>query len=162
MEHPVVYVRKVRFSDTDIQGHVFNANYFVYFDDAVTDYLEALGLPYQEITGRGHDLVLVRAECDFRSSGAFGETLLSGVRVSRLGNTSITFGLRVEEEKTGRVVAEGLEVYVVLDHESRRPTPVPDYLRDAIGRLEKEHAGLTQGTPSAAPTGNGQRAASRP
>ncbi|MEW6486832.1 MAG: thioesterase family protein [Thermodesulfobacteriota bacterium] len=137
MEHPVKYVRKVRFSDTDIQGHVFNANYFVYFDDAVTDYLEALGLPYQEITRRGHDLVLARAECDFRSSGAFGETLLTGVRVARLGNTSVTFALRIEEEKTGRVVAEGVEVYVVLGHESRRPTPVPDYLREAVGRLEK-------------------------
>ncbi|MFU8858637.1 MAG: acyl-CoA thioesterase, partial [Deferrisomatales bacterium] len=106
-EYPVVYQRKVRFSDTDTQGHVFNANYFVYFDDAITDYLEALGLPYAELTRRGHDLVLARAECDFRSSGGFGETLVCGVRVTRVGNTSLTFGLRATEEATGRLVAEG-------------------------------------------------------
>jgi acyl-CoA thioester hydrolase len=141
VEYPVVYVRKVRFSDTDTQGHVFNPNYFVYFDDAITDYLEALGLPYAEITRRGHDLVVARAECDFRSSGAFGETLVVGVRVSRVGNTSLTFGLRATEEKTGRVVAEGVEVYVVLDRESHVPTPVPTYLREAVTRLEAGSAG---------------------
>lgn len=140
MEHRVVYVRKVRFSDTDTQGHVFNANYFVYFDDAITDYLDALGLPYAEMTRRGHDLVLARAECDFRSSGALGETLVVGVRVTRLGNTSLTFGLRVEEE-TGRLVAEGVEIYVVLDRKSRAPTPVPAYLREAVARLQGGPAG---------------------
>ncbi|MBE0618070.1 MAG: acyl-CoA thioesterase [Proteobacteria bacterium] len=141
MSYPVVYTRKVRFSDADLQGHVFNANYFVYFDDAVTDYLEALGLPYAAITARGHDLVLARAECDFRSSGAFGETLRVGVKVARVGNTSVTFRLRVEEETTRRVVAEGVEVYVVLDRESHRPTAVPSYLREAVARLQNGEAG---------------------
>ncbi len=141
MTYPVVYTRKVRFSDADPQGHVFNANYFVYFDDAVTDYLEAAGLPYAQITSRGHDLVLARAECDFRSPGAFGETLKVVVGVSRVGNTSVTFGLRVEEGCSGRLVAEGVEVYVVLDRKTHRPTAVPPYLREAIARLQGSAAG---------------------
>ena len=44
-----IYSRRVRFSDTDCQGHVFNANYFVYFDDAVTDFLEQAGIPYRPL-----------------------------------------------------------------------------------------------------------------
>lgn len=136
MTHPVRYTRKVRFSDTDCQAHVFNATYFVYFDDAITDYLEALGIPYAEMTRRGHDLVLGRAECDFRSSGTLGEELETRVGVERVGNTSIVFGLEVVEAATGRLVAQGREVYVVLDHAAKKPVPVPEYLREAIDRLQ--------------------------
>lgn len=132
MDTPVVYSRKVRFSDTDCQGHVFHVNYFVYFDDAVTDYFDALGLPHHLFLGRGHDLVLARAECDFRSSATLGETLDVRVEVEKIGTTSLVFALSIEEEKTGRRVAAGREVYVVLDTATRAPTPVPDYLRAAV------------------------------
>jgi len=136
MAAPVVYSRRVRFSDIDCQGHVFNANYMVYFDDAITDYMDALELPYAEMSRRGHDMVLVRAECDFRSSGELGETLQVGVRVSRIGTTSLTFALEITEGHTARRVAEGREVYVILDRPSRSPTPVPTYLREAVTRLQ--------------------------
>lgn len=136
MSYPVTYTRKVRFSDTDCQGHVFNVNYLVYFDDAITDYMDAVGLSHEEMTRRGHSMVLARAECDFRSSGVLGETLETGVIVERVGNTSFVFGLRIVEVTTNRLVAEGKEIYVVLDRETGRPTPVPDYIREAIGRLQ--------------------------
>ncbi len=126
------YRRKVRFSDTDCQGHVFNANYFVYFDDAITDFLEASGTPCPSIEARGHTLVLARAECDFRSAAVLGEVLRTRVTTERIGNTSVTFGLRIEEEGSGRLVAEGREVYVVLDRQTNRPCPVPAYLREAL------------------------------
>jgi len=127
-----MYRRKVRFSDTDCQGHVFNANYFVYVDDAITDYLEEVGLPYAEIVRRGHAMVLARAECDFRSAAALGETVEVAVSVSRLGNTSLTFGFAMVATGDGRTVAQGQEVYVILDHATGAPTPVPGYLRDAV------------------------------
>lgn len=136
MQYPVRYARRVRFSDIDCQAHVFNANYFVYFDDAITDYFDALGMPYEEITRRGHDVVLARAECDFRSSGALGEDLVTKVGVERVGNTSIVFALEIAEAGSGRVVAQGKEVYVVLDHATGKASPVPEYLRGAIDRLQ--------------------------
>lgn len=138
---PVRYTRKVRFSDTDCQAHVFNANYFVYFDDAITDYLDALGLPYAEMVRRGHDMVLARAECDFRSSGGLGETLATEVGVERVGNTSIVFALEVKDAATGRLVAQGREVYVVLDAASKESVSVPAYLREAIADLQGCEAG---------------------
>lgn len=140
MESKPTYQRKVRFSDSDCQGHVFNANYFVYVDDAVTDHLEDLGLPYAEIVRRGHDMVLARAECDFRSPGCFGETLSVAVRTERLGNTSVTFGFVIREAGSGRTVCEGREVYVILDRQTGRPAPVPDHLRDAIAAREDQPA----------------------
>ncbi len=136
MTYPIRYLRKVRYSDTDCQGHVFNANYFVYFDDAITDCFEALGLGVAELAARGHLLVVVRAECDFRSSAEVGETLVTEVAVARLGTTSVTFALRITEQKTGRLLAEGREVYVVLDRATGRPTAVPPYLADAVAALD--------------------------
>lgn len=132
MTDPEPYVRKVRFSDTDCQGHVFNANYFVYFDDALTDYMDALGVSYGRLAEEGHDLVMARAECDFRSSGELGESLVTAVRVERIGNTSITFALEMKDESSGRLIAQGKEVYVILDRSSGRPTTVPGYLRSAL------------------------------
>jgi len=78
----------------------------------------------------------VRAESDLRSSAELGETLRVGVRVSRIGNTSLTFGLRITEESASRLVAEGQEGYVILDRETGKPTPVPQYVREAVARLQ--------------------------
>jgi len=133
--NPFTYRRKVRFSDTDCQGVVFNANYLVYFDDALTDFLEAIGFPCTEIARRGHDVVTRRAECDFLSGAVLSETLGTSVQVEGIGATSIAFHLRVTEEITGRLVAEGREVYVVVDHATRQPVPVPGYLRCALERF---------------------------
>ena len=127
-----MYRRKVRFSDTDCQGHVFNANYFVYADDAITDFLEELGLIYAEMVSRGHDMVLARAECDFRSAATLGETVEVEVSVIRVGNTSFTLDFVATATGDGRVVARGKEVYVILDRTSGTPTPLPDYVRGAL------------------------------
>ncbi|WP_025323904.1 acyl-CoA thioesterase [Deferrisoma camini] len=132
MAPPFRHRQKIRFRDTDCQGHVFNANYFAYFDDAVTDFLEVRGVPYPLVTERGHDMVLVRAECDFRSSAVLGEELEIRVRVERFGRTSMTFVLEATEVGSGRTVAEGREVYVVLDRTTGRSCPVPEYLKDAL------------------------------
>lgn len=137
MREPVTYSRTVRFSDTDCQGHVFNANYLVYVDDALTDYLSAIGFPYAEISRRGYDLVLARAECDFRSTAVLGEVLDTEIRAERVGNSSIVFGFKIVLRGGERLVAEGKEVYVVLDGE-RRPTRVPEFLRAAIEALQGE------------------------
>ena len=130
MADPVIYKRKVRYSDSDVQGHVFNVNYFVYFDDAITDFMEVVeGKSCGEPT---YQIVLARAECDFRSAGKMGETLLTRVTVAKIGNTSITFDLEITEQLSGRIIARGVEIYVVVDAETMRPMPVPDALRTAL------------------------------
>ncbi len=130
MSHPVVYKRKVRFSDSDVQGHVFNANYFVYFDDAITDFMEQL--EGKSCGETDYEMVLARAECDFRAPGKMGKTLVTAVTVEKIGNTSITFAFDVSEEQSGRAIAHGLEIYVLVDAETMRPIAVPDKLRAAL------------------------------
>jgi acyl-CoA thioester hydrolase len=136
MEWPVTYPRKIRFSDTDAQGIVFNANYAVYIDDAITDFFDVAGLPWEEFTRSGHDSVLARSEIDFRSAGRLGEVLITGVRVGRVGTTSVTFELRTWEEATARTVIDARLVYVVVDPETHRPKPVPAFFVAAVERLQ--------------------------
>ena len=133
--YPVTYERRVRYSDTDLQGIVFNANYFRYFDDAITDYFGVLGLPHGVMIERGHDVVVAHAEADFKSGGTLGEDLIVGVRVSSFGNTSFAIDLRVEEAG-GRLVATGQQIYVIVDPTSFRPVEVPDYFKDAVAELQ--------------------------
>jgi len=87
------YRRKVRYSDTDPQGIVFNPNYLVYVDDALTDYFEASGLSFGSLAEKGIDPVVAHIECDFRSAGRIGEVLVTSVGVGGYGRTSMTFRL---------------------------------------------------------------------
>jgi YbgC/YbaW family acyl-CoA thioester hydrolase len=98
MDYPAPYHRKVRFSDSDAQAIVFNANYLTYIDDAISDYFDALEVDWNGMNERGYDMVLGRAELDFRSSGRKGETLVTGVRVASIGTSSVVFEITIWEE----------------------------------------------------------------
>jgi acyl-CoA thioester hydrolase len=136
MDYPVHYERRVRFSDSDAQGIVFNGNYFTYFDDTITDYFEALGIVWSELNERGYDMVLGRAEIDFRSAGQIGETLITGARVVHIGTSSVVFELHTWESESGRTVVRGKEIQVMLDHATFEKTAVPDWFIEAVERLQ--------------------------
>jgi acyl-CoA thioester hydrolase len=136
MDYPVIYERKVRFSDSDAQGIVFNGNYLTYFDDAITDYFDALGIAWNDFNQRGYDMVLGRAEIDFRSAARVGEVLHTGARVAEIGTSSVVFELLTWERAGGRTVARGKEIQVILDHGSFEKTAVPDWFIEAVERFQ--------------------------
>jgi acyl-CoA thioester hydrolase len=136
MEWPATYERKIRYSDCDPQGIVFNGNYFTYMDDAVTDYFDALGGTWEELHAAGHDIVLAHVEVDFRSSARLGETLVTGVRAIQFGSTSITYQLQIWEKTTGRLMIEATKVQVVVDASTLQKRPIPTELINAIESLQ--------------------------
>ncbi len=136
MTEPVTYDRKVRFSDSDMQGIVFNANYLVYWDDVLTDYMEAIGLPWSELVDNGDDMVLARTEIDYKRSAIVGNIARTSVRATRIGRSSIAFAFTTVNAETGDVLVEGKQIQVVLDHETFESKPVPDYLRELILKHE--------------------------
>lgn len=136
MDYPVTYQRKVRFSDSDAQGIVFNGNYLTYFDDTITDYFDALGLTWSDFQERGYDMVLGHVDIDFRSPARIGETLVTGARVTRVGRTSVTFDLKTWELESHRTVVEGREIQVVLDATTFEKTEVPGFFIEAVERLQ--------------------------
>lgn len=131
MDWPVTYVRKVRYSDTDAQGIVFNGNYATYFDDTLTDLFDVIGYRWGEV-----EIVLARMEIDFRSPARLGETLVTGARVERIGRTSLTVRMATWEQQTERLVAEAKQIHVAVSGDELRPVPVPDDLLAAIESVQ--------------------------
>lgn len=126
---------RVRLPETDAMGVVFHGSFFTYFDVARMDYVRNLGLIPRYLTGEGTNLI-VHTSADFRAPARFEDLLVVRTRISKLGRSSLTFELRVEQKHDGSLVAEGGSVHVMIDPKTRRPVPIPDDLRQAIRAFE--------------------------
>lgn len=114
----------MRYADVDSQGIVFNGHYLTYYDDAITDLFLAAGMTADVTHAAGYDVVTAHASIDFRATAALFEILEVGVRIGRIGNTSVTF--EIESRVGDRVTTEAKVIYVTVDAETFRPTPVPE------------------------------------
>jgi YbgC/YbaW family acyl-CoA thioester hydrolase len=126
---------RVRWAEVDMQKIVFNAHYLMYFDTAMSDYWRALGLPYTTTleTLQG-DLYVKKASVEYFSSARYDDVLDVGLRLARIGNTSVTFHGAIFCGDTLLVTSE--LVYVFADPTSQTPKPVPTTLREAFERFE--------------------------
>jgi acyl-CoA thioester hydrolase len=113
---PHVLRERVRFRDCDALGHVNNAVFSTYLEEARLDLLGMLS-----------DVILARVEIDFRSELRAGEEIEIGTRVGRLGTKS--FELEHEIRVADRVVAEAKGVLVAYDYERAESVPIPEELR---------------------------------
>ncbi len=137
MDYPVIYRRRIRYSDADAQKIVFNANYSVYFDDTLTDFLDAAGLGIEEMPARGYEIVLRRMEMDFLGSARIGDEVCVGMRFVRFGNTSMTARGQVWiDGRPGHALVEALATHVIVDAQTFQPTPIPDFIKEAIVNLQ--------------------------
>ncbi len=119
---PFVHVETVRFSDLDGFGHVNNAVYSTYLEQAR---LAWFGEDADEMPLR--DVILARTEIDFRSPVRFGEEVEIGVRPARIGTKS--FELEYELRSDGRLVAEARSVLVGYDYARGESVEVPERWR---------------------------------
>src|SRR5690606_26198312 len=137
MDFPVVYRRRVRYSDADAQKIVFNANYSVYFDDTLTDYLDAAGLGGETMPERGYEVVLRRMELDFFGSARIGDDLCVGMRFGEFGPTSPTDrGRGWVDGRPEELRGEPTAIHVMVDAATFQPVPIPDFVRGAIVALQ--------------------------
>ena len=121
---PFVHRETVRFSDLDGFGHVNNAVYSVYLEQARLAFFgESAEMPLT-------DVILARTEIDFRSELRFGETVEIGVRPSRIGTKS--FELAYELRSGERLVAEAKSVLVGYDYERAESVELSEDLRQRL------------------------------
>ena len=113
-----VHSETVRFNDCDPMGHVNNALFSTYLEQAR---LAWFGPEDESPLG---DVILARTEIDFRSPLRAGEIVEIGVRPTRLGTKS--FELEYELRASGRLVAEAKSVLVGYDYRRGESTPIPD------------------------------------
>src|SRR5512143_476560 len=127
---------RVRFVETDQQGHVFFGNYLTYFDEALTRYQHAIGCTYPELLAAGVDFFYIHAECDFKARAFFEEILNVHARAGNIGNSSITFEFAAFKAHNDELVATGKIVAVVIDPRTKKPVRVPEEFRQAVEKYE--------------------------
>lgn len=131
--YPLSVPIEVRFRDMDSMGHVNNAVYFTYFENARIAYWRAVPAIRSR---RSLDYILARAECDFRSPATAEDALACLVRVSSFGRSSFTFEYLLRDGRSGRAVAEGRTVQALYDYALRKTRPLDPALRAAIEEFE--------------------------
>ncbi|MED5549673.1 MAG: thioesterase family protein [Pseudomonadota bacterium] len=119
-----------RWADNDIYGHVNNAAYYGFFDTAVNCFLiEEAGL---DIHGGSVIGLVVETGCNYFAALAYPETVEAGVRVARIGNSSVTYQIGLFREGEDEPAAQGHFVHVYVDRDTRRPVSLPDAMRQAL------------------------------
>lgn len=127
---PFVHPLRVRFSECDMQGHVFNAHYLTYFDLAHTELLrEAIG-SYQRLVAGGQDLVVAAAQARYRAPARFDDELEISVEVAPLTTSSMTSRFAVARE--GTLLTEGELRHVCVDGAGHGKAPWPDWVRSGL------------------------------
>ena len=130
MSWAITHRRRIRYSDVDAQGIVFNGNYLTYYDDAITDLFVEAGLTGSSMHSAGYDVVTAHASIDFKAVAELLDEMEIRIRLGRVGNTSVTF--EVASNVGDRVTTEAKIVYVTVDAETFRPVPVPPSFVQAI------------------------------
>jgi acyl-CoA thioester hydrolase len=132
--YKMFYPISTRWSDNDIYGHVNNVVYYSYFDTAANRYLiEEGGLDISDGAIVGF---VVSSGCEYHAPITYPEPIEAGVRVDRLGNSSVQYGIAIFKEGEPNAVAHGHFVHVFVERAVNRSVPIPDNLRAALERLQ--------------------------
>jgi acyl-CoA thioester hydrolase len=134
LHYPQRFPIQTRWKDNDVYGHVNNVEYYSYFDTAINAWLireGGLDIERGDVIG-----LCVESHCEYRAALTFPEVIEVGLRVGRLGKSSVRYELAIFREGGDEVTAEGHFVHVFVERESRRPVPIPPQLRGALERLQ--------------------------
>ena len=122
-----------RWMDNDVYGHVNNVVYYSYFDTVINRYLIAEG---GLDVARGAVIGLcVESRCRYRKAIAFPDDVDAGLRVAKLGRSSVTYEIGIFARGAEEAAAEGSFTHVFVDREGRRSTPIPEPIRSALARI---------------------------
>ena len=131
--YPYLLEIPTRWADNDVYGHVNNATYYGYFDTAVNRHLTDHGvlLPAETpVIG-----VVVETGCRFHQSLSFPDTIEAALRVTKIGNSSVTYELALFRKGDPEPAATGHFVHVYVDRATRRPAPIPPAVRAELEKL---------------------------
>jgi acyl-CoA thioester hydrolase len=131
--YPFFHSIDTRWMDNDVYGHVNNVIYYSYFDTAVAAFLmERAGLDYIKSPLVG---LVIETSCTYFDSIAFPDRVTVGLRIAKLGVSSVRYEVAVFKNNNTTACAQGYFVHVYVDRESNRPTPIPDQARSAMQAL---------------------------
>jgi acyl-CoA thioester hydrolase len=123
-----------RWSDNDAYGHLNNVVFYSYFDTVVNQYLitrGVLNIDTSPVIG-----LVVETGCNYFASAAFPEKLEAGLRVGKMGNSSVRYEIALFREGVDEAIAQGHFVHVYVGRETRRPVRVPVNLREVLSKIQ--------------------------
>jgi acyl-CoA thioester hydrolase len=132
-DYPVLYDIPTRWLDNDIYGHVNNVNYYSYFDTAIAYFLMAQGGldPWRDpVVG-----FCVESASRFRRSIRFPDRVSAGLRVAKLGRSSVRYEIGIFRGDEDEAAADGYFVHVFVERAAERAAPIPPSIRAALARL---------------------------
>jgi acyl-CoA thioester hydrolase len=129
------YRIQVRFRDLDALGHVNNAVYLTYFEAARMAY-------WMHVNGRADlssmDMILARAEVDYRAPVGYGDELEVGVRCASVKRSSFVLEQALVERRSGRLVAQARKVLVHYDYAAGRSMPLTEEQRQLLMKQDPD------------------------
>lgn len=125
-----------RWQDNDAYGHINNVMYYSFFDTAVNHFLiEEGGLNIH----KGNIVAyVVSSQCQYITPASYPETIFVGVRVIKVGRSSVTYGLSVYAGEAKRRVAHGQFVHVFVERLSDKAVPIPVNTKEALAAIFDE------------------------
>jgi len=133
--HPI----EVRYGDLDPQGHLNNAKYLTYIEQARINYIRHLGL-WDGGSFLDIGIILADARITYRAPIMFGQDVHVAVRVAHLGNKSLTMEYQLENGESGEVFATAITVQVAYDYKNSCTIPIPESWRVRISEFEVDVA----------------------
>lgn len=122
-----------RWMDNDVYGHVNNVTYYSYFDTASNHYLihnAGLDIEHSEVIG-----FVVNSGCNYVSPIAYPDEIEVGLRVDKLGNRSVQYGLAVFKKGETQASAHGHFVHVFVNRASNKAVSIPQPIRQALSAI---------------------------
>lgn len=135
-DYPHLLPIQTRWNDMDKYGHVNNMIYYGYFDTVVTDYLVRNAA--LDTSDSPAIALVVESHCEYHAALSFPDVIECGLRIGKLGNSSIRYEIGVFGADQPEVAAEGYFVHVFVDRDSRRPCAIPALIKSALTPLVKQ------------------------
>ena len=126
---------RVRFADTDAQGIAHNASYLVWYEVARVEYLREYAGGYQSLRDHGVEALVLESHCRYVVPAVFDDLLHVHTRCVDLRGARFRYEYAIVRDD-GTLMADGYTAHACVDAASLKPTRVPDWLREAIGRAE--------------------------
>jgi acyl-CoA thioester hydrolase len=132
-DYPLLHEMPTRWLDNDIYGHVNNVNYYSFFDTAIANYLMAEGGldPWRDQVVA----FCVESGCRFRQGIRHPDRITAGLRVAKLGRSSVRYEIGIFRGDEPEAAADGHFVHVFVDRAGERSAPIPPAIRAALARL---------------------------
>lgn len=129
---PYKHRLKVRYVETDQMGLVHHASHLAYLEEARTEYMSSLGMPYGSVEAAGIGLPVRRVELRYRAPAFYEDELEVSVTVAGLRAASIRFEYSIRRPADGGTLLDGMVELACMDLESREPVILPQEIRSKL------------------------------